>query len=358
MQYESSTTALSTYAADSMSPQSNKPYSLNVRYPAHTPPPSTSPIELPPILDMCDPFTVDRPPSPTSPSMTKRDDFLFSLPSPPAFLEPAPQLNSHASFVFPPFKEALESIQLQNQYYQYQGVHMPIPRCSSHQAFAPTQSNPATGDSEGEDPRDGRSYSPTSSSTTSSMSTISGPISRRLPISPTMAAASASAASAAHHRSGSLVTDTLVNALRLTTPDNHEPLVVDLSSPSYTRVSFMVHGNPVSMDQSMFLTKNAHIKRPRNAWIHFRCHYGQALKSQDPTLRAEEISKRASRRWAKLTEREKKPWHDLAEQEKQAHKEAFPEYRYSPKRGLTHISLTDPDDTESSVRHKRARRTK
>ncbi|KAG2185971.1 hypothetical protein INT43_002409 [Umbelopsis isabellina] len=91
---------------------------------------------------------------------------------------------------------------------------------------------------------------------------------------------------------------------------------------------------------SSFMDKNAHIKRPRNAWIHFRCHYGQALKAQDPTLRTEDISnmssrslsRRASRRWAKLTDKQKKPWHDLAEQEKQAHKEAFPEYRYCPKR--------------------------
>ncbi|CAO3666211.1 unnamed protein product [Umbelopsis vinacea] len=91
---------------------------------------------------------------------------------------------------------------------------------------------------------------------------------------------------------------------------------------------------------SSFIDKNAHIKRPRNAWIHFRCHYGQALKAQDPTLRTDEISnmssrslsRRASRRWAKLTDKQKKPWHDLAEQEKQAHKEAFPEYRYCPKR--------------------------
>ncbi|KAI9299726.1 hypothetical protein BJ944DRAFT_273972 [Cunninghamella echinulata] len=92
------------------------------------------------------------------------------------------------------------------------------------------------------------------------------------------------------------------------------------------------------VDQSMFLTKNAHIKRPRNAWIHFRCHYGQALKIHDPTLRAEEISKRASKRWSLLSENEKKPWHQLAEQEKQAHKEAFPEYRYCPKRSNSNNS--------------------
>ncbi|CAO3591894.1 unnamed protein product [Absidia cylindrospora] len=43
--------------------------------------------------------------------------------------------------------------------------------------------------------------------------------------------------------------------------------------------------------QHEFVTKNAHIKRPRNAWIHFRCYFGQSLKAKDPTIRAEEISK-------------------------------------------------------------------
>ncbi|KAF7724207.1 hypothetical protein EC973_001226 [Apophysomyces ossiformis] len=213
-----------------------------------------------------------------------------------------------------------------------------------------------------------------------------------------MAAASATAASAAIQRHpGSLVADTFLNCLRLPnasvseddsalTEDNKrdaaEALACasadtrDQKQASFARVSFMVHGTKkasLGLDTTMFLTKNAHIKRPRNAWIHFRCHYGQALKTQDPTLRAEEISKRASRRWARLTEKEKKPWHDLAEQEKQAHKEAFPEYRYCPKRanssttanpssssgvyrlGLSsEMDLTADGDTEKKAR----RRTK
>lgn len=47
------------------------------------------------------------------------------------------------------------------------------------------------------------------------------------------------------------------------------------------------------------------------------------------------FSRRASRRWARLSENEKKPWHDLAEQDKQAHKAAFPGYRYCPRRSNT-----------------------
>ncbi|KAL9556696.1 hypothetical protein MBANPS3_001747 [Mucor bainieri] len=192
-----------------------------------------------------------------------------------------------------------------------------------------------------------------------------------VPLSPTMMAASAAAhAASAQNHTGSIVEHTFLNSLSLssdddsarkrqrlnddesntmgqvtaaatntTVPSSTTTNPNNTSESSFARVSFMVHGAkrtcPMGADQRMFLTKNAHIKRPRNAWIHFRCHYGQALKSQDPTLRAEEISKRASRRWARLSENEKKPWHDLAEQDKQAHKAAFPEYRYCPRRSNT-----------------------
>ncbi|KAI9311703.1 hypothetical protein BX666DRAFT_919785 [Dichotomocladium elegans] len=217
------------------------------------------------------------------------------------------------------------------------------------------------------------------------------------PMSPTMATASAAAAAAAvQHHPGSTVAESFLECLRranirsATPPcslssssstnssSDDEGLLVDdennrhsihhrqpsqqqqevqtaaasTSSAAATAheqqlISLMQKKRSSSsgMDHSKFLTKNAHIKRPRNAWIHFRCHYGQALKTQDPTLRAEEISKRASRRWGRLTEKEKKPWHDLAEQEKLAHKEAFPEYRYCPKRH----SSSSTSSTSSTV---------
>ncbi|KAI7866167.1 hypothetical protein BDF14DRAFT_1996689 [Spinellus fusiger] len=324
MQFETLSTAFPTYCADSMS--TCQPYSY-MRYPLPTPPPSASPIELAPILDMCDSMP-ERPPSPTSP-LLKREECVYSF-SPPPFLEPVPQFSGHGSFVFPLFEATRKT------------VHASHSRHSSQQPYV-THSNPAIG-AEGK-------HLPSSRSCQTLSSTQSNG-----PISPTMAAAAATAASSSvNQRTGSLVAETLVNALRLT-QQNKDTLSTEGSTRAYTQVSFMVHGAPVTMDQSMFLTKNAHIKRPRNAWIHFRCHYGQALKSQDPTLRAEEISKRASRRWAKLTEREKKPWHDLAEEEKQAHKEAFPEYRYSPKRDHTPSTPDDPDT--DSARQKRTRRAK
>ncbi|KAI9483265.1 MAG: hypothetical protein EXX96DRAFT_557499 [Benjaminiella poitrasii] len=209
---------------------------------------------------------------------------------------------------------------------------------------------------------------------------------RGAPLSPTMRAASAAAVAASmQNHSGSLVADTFLNSISLSAADedeqskkkqnfNHESMPSSPSTssaggvcpfakhgskqPSFARVSFMLHGakrpSTIGADQRMFLTKNAHIKRPRNAWIHFRCHYGQALKSQDPTLRAEEISKRASHRWARLSENEKKPWHDLAEQDKQAHKAAFPEYRYCPRRSNSAAMLAAKNSqrTEQSSMYK------
>jgi hypothetical protein len=51
-----------------------------------------------------------------------------------------------------------------------------------------------------------------------------------------------------------------------------------------------------------------------------------------------------------LSENEKRPWHQLAEQEKQAHKEAFPEYRYCPKRTTTvTTTINHPPTTSTTI---------
>ncbi|CAO3621371.1 unnamed protein product [Cunninghamella blakesleeana] len=117
--------------------------------------------------------------------------------------------------------------------------------------------------------------------------------------------------------------------------NNHSSPITSPSPPSSSLLTFWASPSPTTIEQQHeFVTKNSHIKRPRNAWIHFRCYFGQSLKAKDPTIRAEEISKRASEYWARLTSKQKKPWHIMAEQEKLAHQEAFPDYRYRPKRAL------------------------
>ncbi|OBZ88604.1 Repressor of filamentous growth 1 [Choanephora cucurbitarum] len=308
------------------------------RYPVPTPPPSSaSPIELAPILDMCD-STDNRPLSPDSPKLKKFPlssdghfgPHLAHLAHPPPFLEPMPVLQSPQSQtgffsleLFKVFKNKSTIPKLQ----------IPIPRRSRpvNTHFKPTLKDSIPSLS---------SSSSSTSSTSSSSLTYDDHDMISTPMSPIMAAASASAAAAAAHRHpGSQVAKSLLKSIQPSTVNSGLKRSFGMledddtfSTSSSDDHDFHPSYKKSNVDQSMFLTKNAHIKRPRNAWIHFRCHYGQALKSQDPTLRAEEISKRASRRWSKLTESEKKPWHGLAEQEKLAHREAFPEYRYCPRR--------------------------
>lgn len=82
------------------------------------------------------------------------------------------------------------------------------------------------------------------------------------PMSPTMAAASASAAaSAAHRHPGSQVAASLLKSIQ---SENKTEATLAFSD-CYPKHKTSKRGN---VDQSMFLTKNDHIKRPRNAWIH------------------------------------------------------------------------------------------
>lgn len=98
------------------------------------------------------------------------------------------------------------------------------------------------------------------------------------PMSPTMAAASASAAAAAAQRHpGSQVAASLLKAIQ---PDSKqdtkhiEELETDIAlafTDCYSNGDHVMYKSARNnVDQSMFLTKNAHIKRPRNAWIHVR----------------------------------------------------------------------------------------
>ncbi|KAI8082884.1 uncharacterized protein BX664DRAFT_388014 [Halteromyces radiatus] len=334
------TTMMSPIAVPLMTDSPNYPLTVP------TPPPSASPVDLPPIPELSSygrHLTLDDgPPSPASPK--KQKDAL------PAYLEPTPQacevnatLNIRPQLfhllapplvIFPTRRATAPALT------NHPSIYTPLPRRSQSQSMDSIH----TSENISMDP-----YTPSSiSSSPISVhqqennhhrnSTKKRKIHHTSPFqgqdsctSPTLAAACASAAN-------------------LHTSTTSSPT----STPSSPSISQYVDLSRVKSDddkkladQSMFLTKNAHIKRPRNAWIHFRCHYGQALKTQDPTLRAEEISKRASRRWSLLSENEKRPWHQLAEQEKQAHKEAFPEYRYCPKRASS--SSTNRNSPLSSI---------
>ncbi|KAI9322732.1 hypothetical protein BX666DRAFT_1897975 [Dichotomocladium elegans] len=354
--------------------QLSSPYdtALTRRYRASTPPPALYSLELPPIQNLSP--DVVTPPSPESPN--KVDDqnketcssSMTSHHQMPAFLEPVPHLDNHRmSYYESAFRPILfKDTTCKSVVDKIPSLQIPIPRRTLQPA-----PNPLTTSSAIATAGDTRAVA---TAATSDIHQYRHQHNHHIhdkqvdkrqaagysPMSPTMATASAAAAAAAvqHHPSSGSSSDD--EALL----DEHDPAtrvaaeaLAAASAAAHHRaaqeeqlVSLVMQNKRSSgLDHTKFLTKNAHIKRPRNAWIHFRCHYGQALKTQDPTLRAEEISKRASRRWARLTEKEKKPWHDLAEQEKIAHKEAFPEYRYCPKRHSPSSSGPSSSTSPTSV---------
>ncbi|KAI9478608.1 MAG: hypothetical protein EXX96DRAFT_505194 [Benjaminiella poitrasii] len=332
-----------------------------------TPPPSSSSssfsssnvslaVDLAPILNICD-STDNRPPSPDSPEVKKllipSDRYEHKQSPPPSFLEPTIRMEVHNQIdifsldLFKVIKSNISSIQRPIMYKN----RATMPHSTS---FAVFHNQHQTHSRHHNHKNNTNNKIPSSSSAYTNDTTMSA-----IPMSPIMAAASTSAAAAAAHRHpGSQVAKALLQSIdgKRSFDEINDSLLLDIDGEMDIRQDLPLHvpskkkkklsfESPLdNVDQNMFLTKNAHIKRPRNAWIHFRCHYGQALKLQDPTLRAEEISKRASRRWGKLSENEKKPWHGLAEQEKIAHRVAFPEYRYCPRRAVSTSTSSPPTD--------------
>ncbi|KAJ7153732.1 hypothetical protein C8R46DRAFT_836282, partial [Mycena filopes] len=73
------------------------------------------------------------------------------------------------------------------------------------------------------------------------------------------------------------------------------------------------------------------IRRPRNAFIIFRCNY---LKIKQRVSRSREsvdqsvISKGASELWRRMDETDREPYFRLAQEEKTTHALRYPHYRY------------------------------
>lgn len=257
-----------------------------------------------------------------TPSLPRLTTMTSSHPTVPAFLEPEPQLDnhrmSHYESAFRPllFKEKWKCLTD-----KLPSLQIPIPRRSSMHHHARQQRHQVT--------RHSNNNEHVSSSTLSNkgVSTTAMVEDEYSPMSPTMATASAAAAAAAvQHHPGSTVAESFLNCLRLSSLRHSTPPPCSLSSSSSTNSSSSDdealldeqdpairmaaealaaasadahhraaqenhHQQLVSLamqqqqqsnntaatntnkrssgiDQSKFLTKNAHIKRPRNAWIH------------------------------------------------------------------------------------------
>ena len=168
----------------------------------------------------------------------------------PAYLEPTPQ------FVVEPISSLIFPLQLFTLYPKQQ-VNRMIPAKSNTAVQIPIA----------------RRKSQTPARITISLSANHTSLG---PMSPTLAAAYASAAAAADHRHpGSQVAKSLLKSIsstgnkRMTREDENEFAYhhAPITEVKHQHMSTSNQNNSL-VDQSMFLTKNAHIKRPRNAWIH------------------------------------------------------------------------------------------
>ncbi|KAJ3551286.1 hypothetical protein NM688_g4791 [Phlebia brevispora] len=76
---------------------------------------------------------------------------------------------------------------------------------------------------------------------------------------------------------------------------------------------------------------DSHIRRPRNAFIIFRCEMCKANKISSKVEKDHRrISQIIASCWNSLTFEQRKPWYDKAAQEKEAHRCKYPNYRFTP----------------------------
>ena len=95
-----------------------------------------------------------------------------------------------------------------------------------------------------------------------------------------------------------------------------------------------------------------HIRRPRNAFILFRCDFVAQKKipaSVEPDHR--NISRIVGRIWKAMSDEDRRPWIEEAKREREKHKRLYPQYRYSPASTATAAAA-------SALKEKRAQNRK
>lgn len=92
------------------------------------------------------------------------------------------------------------------------------------------------------------------------------------------------------------------------------------------------------------------IKRPQNSFFCFRNELLQRYKAADPSVRQKNFSKEAGALWKSMTPAEKAPYEAQAKEAKEAHKRAYPDYVYCPRRKCTSNDV-DCTDTPRSTHH-------
>jgi len=115
-------------------------------------------------------------------------------------------------------------------------------------------------------------------------------------------------------------------------PDSPPPSYSDIGSPAnpsaYIAAPHPAESDPISSRSSS--KSQAHVPRPRNAFIIFRSHYYMRAKATQTGINQNSLSCAAASAWKALSDDEKRPYRRQAEEEKLMHYRKHPNYVYTP----------------------------
>jgi len=104
--------------------------------------------------------------------------------------------------------------------------------------------------------------------------------------------------------------------------------------------------------------KENHIKRPMNAFMRWSQIERKKIIENFPDAHNAEISKNLGKKWRTLSEEEKRPFIEEAEKLKILHLKEYPNYKYRPKKKITHhqhhITKMAHKKSRSQIKSKRS----